>query len=247
MELISVSTEPEFDLHWQMTHCERFALKDILRRTQPEVAIEVGTYEGGSLQVLSRFSEQVFSIDIDGAVKAKLSPRFENVVFRTGSSHQQIPLVLKDVEAHGRNVEFVLIDGEHSATGVQRDINAILALQPRKPCVILVHDSFNPACRVGIRGADWSLSPHVHAVDLDFVPGVYHEEAYDTAGPRTMWGGFACALLLPEARREPLRVKASQQGLFDAVFARSAHKAQTRLPARARRFIRKMFPVRVRP
>ena len=240
VDLDSLSTEAEYDLHWQMPACERFALKDILRRIQPEATIEVGTYKGGSLQVLSRYSQQVISIDIDAKVGERLGSRFPNVDFRSGPSERLLPLVLEEIEARKLNLEFVLIDGDHSTDGVRRDLNALLALRPSKPCVILIHDSFNPECRAGIRGAAWASSPHVHMVELDFVPGIYHENAYDTAGARTMWGGFACAILLPQARHQALEVSASQQGLFEAVFTVSSHKRRTGFRRRARQVIKRM-------
>jgi hypothetical protein len=65
----------------------------------------------------------------------------------------------------------------------------------------------------------------VQWVDLDFVPGIYHQHAYDTADARSMWGGFACAYLTPEPRTHRLEVRESQRGLFEAVKAVSAHAA----------------------
>ena len=63
-----LSLEPGFDLHWQMTNCERFALSGLLKRLQPKLSLEIGTYMGGSLQVLARFSQAVISVDIDPGV-----------------------------------------------------------------------------------------------------------------------------------------------------------------------------------
>lgn len=218
-----LTTDNKFDLHWQMSNCERFALQDILRRVQPDVSIEIGTYLGGSLQVISHFSRKVISIDINPSVKENLSNLFSNVDFRVGNSCHLLPDIIREYEDNARSVEFILIDGDHSADGVRKDINALLHFKPRKSCVILIHDSFNPGCRQGIKSADWSASPYTEFVELDFIPGIFHEKAHDTAEALTMWGGFACAVLTPEPRREPLLIQASQQGLFDAVFNVSRH------------------------
>lgn len=231
-----LTTEPKFSLHWQMTNCERFAMQNILRRLQPNLSIEVGTYRGGSLQVISHFSHQVISIDVDPEIEKCLSGKFTNVDFKCGNSYDLLPSLLKEFEDKAQAIEFILIDGDHSTQGVERDINSLMQFKPSKRCVILMHDSFNPDCREGIRRASWSTSPYVQWVELDFVPGVYHYEAYDTAAARTMWGGFACAVLDPAPRHEKLIIQESQRGLFEAVFATSAHADrhhQTSLPHRA--------------
>ena len=60
-------------------------------------------------------------------------------------------------------------------------------------------------------------------LEVDFVPGVYHFEAFDTAMPRSMYGGLAVAVMQPERREKPLVIYQSQKGLFDTVFAASCH------------------------
>ncbi len=220
-----LTLEPNFTLHWQMTNCERFALQDLLRRIKPEVAVEIGTYQGGSLQVIAHFAKQVISVDIDPQVPERLAGRFPNVTYRVGDSKEVLPAVIDSLNAEGANVGFFLIDGDHSTPGVRRDVEAVLRYRPKSPCVIIMHDSFNPACREGIRSADWAASPHVQWVDLDFIPGIYHQHAYDTAAARTMWGGFACAYLTPEMRKNGLEVRESQRGLFEAVRSVSSHAA----------------------
>lgn len=243
----ALTLEPGFRLHWQMTNCERFALQDLLRRAKPKLAVEIGTYRGGSLQVLSHFAERVISIDIDPDVPARLAGLFPNVEYRVGPSRDVLPKVLAECKAKGHAVDFVLIDGDHSTEGVRADIDLFLKLAGPGPCVMIMHDSFNPACREGIRTAAWASSPHVQWVDLDFIPGIYHQHAYDTASARTMWGGFACAVLGPTERTGALEVRESQRGLFEAVKAVSAHAPRPAVqPAPngglLRRVIRKLVP-----
>ncbi|MCM1983009.1 class I SAM-dependent methyltransferase [Lyngbya confervoides] len=232
--------ESDFDLHWQMTNCERFALQDLLRRLQPSLSIEVGTYQGGSLQVLSRFSEKVISIDLNPDVAHKLKGKFANVEYRSGNSTNLLPELVQQMNEQASELEFILIDGDHSTIGVRRDIEALLKLEPKRRIVIVLHDSFNPDCREGMKTADWHSSPYVQWVELDFIPGVYHYEAYDTAAPRTMWGGFACAVLDPTPRQQPLTIQESQRGLFEAVFADSAHVCQHHKPSLTRRVTRRV-------
>ena len=217
-----------FDLHWQMTNCERFALQGLLQRLNPELSIEIGTYRGGSLQVLSKFSQKVISVDIDPAVGRGLGGKFKNVEFISGDSTVLLPELISDLSAKGEKVGFVLIDGDHSAPGVKRDIESVLRLKPQGRVVILMHDSFNPECRSGMRMADWSGCPHVHFVELDFIPGIYHFNAHDTAEARSMWGGFACAILEAQPREGALTVGESQRELFEAVDESSRHVTMMR-------------------
>ncbi|MEO8614353.1 MAG: class I SAM-dependent methyltransferase [Luteolibacter sp.] len=222
--LQSLTDEEGFDLHWQMTSCERLALQSLLRSLRPALALEIGTYRGGSLQVLSRFSDAVISVDIDPEVEQRLSGRFQNVKFVSADSSSCLPDLVRDLNARKQPVGFVLVDGDHSSAGVRRDINALLELQPQQPLVMIMHDSFNPACREGMRTADWSKSPYVRHVELDFIPGIYHHDAHDTAEARSMWGGFACAVLDPQKREGSLIVHESQRGLHEAVKRDSRHR-----------------------
>lgn len=221
--LHSLTNEEGFDLHWQMTSCERFALQNLLSRLRPSLSLEIGTYLGGSLQALSRFSDAVISVDIDPGVEERLAGKFPNVRFVAGDSSRCLPDLVRDLNARKQPVGFILVDGDHSAAGVRRDIEALLELQPLQQLVIIMHDSFNPHCREGMRTAGWAKSPFVQHVELDFIPGIYHYHAHDTAEPRSMWGGFACAILRPEKRAGNLVIHESQRGLHEAVKRDSRH------------------------
>jgi hypothetical protein len=229
-------------LHSQMTTCEQIALNHMVAVFRHRRAVEVGTYKGGSLQVLSHYFKHVDSIDIDPSIPSTLGDQFPNVTFHTGDSAQLLPSALRAASEESDPVGFVLIDGDHSTEGVRRDINALLSVPPSCELVVLMHDAFNPDCRAGILAANWQGSPYVHEVEIDYIPGVYHQHAYDTAAARTMWGGFACALLKPEPRQCDLVISQRQQGLFEAVLLQSSHAPQRRtLLQRAKTRARTLF------
>jgi len=50
----------DLPLHWQMTRCEKFAFASLLDHADAKVAIEIGTYKSGSLQVVSAKAEKVY-------------------------------------------------------------------------------------------------------------------------------------------------------------------------------------------
>jgi len=217
--------QPQFPhgLHSQMTTCEHIALNHIVATLRHARAVEVGTYKGGSLQVLAHYCKHVDSIDIDPSIPSTLGDRFRNVTFHTGDSAELLPSTLRAASEASDPVGFVLIDGDHSTEGVCRDINALLSVPPTSELVVLMHDAFNPDCRAGILSANWQGCPYVHEMEIDYIPGVYHQHAYDTAAARTMWGGFACALLKSKPRNGDLVISQRQQGLFEAVLLQSSH------------------------
>ena len=207
-----------------MSVSERFALTGMLARLRPKAALEIGTHFGGSLQALAAHCDEVHSIDIDPTVRSELAPKFPNVHFHTGPSQTLVPQVIADIAQRGRCLEFVLVDGDHTASGVRADVEAILHHTPLTTLHIVMHDSFNPDCRRGLKAVDWQSHPHVHSVELDFVVGNFHERPQGGAFARSMWGGFAHAVVKSEARTGSLSVTASAEPLQRIVYRASAHR-----------------------
>ena len=143
--------------------------------------------------------------------------------YRSGDSATALPELVEELNRDGREVGFVLIDGDHSAEGVRRDIEAILKLNVNRRMLILMHDGFNPGCRRGMREAGWNNSRHVHYVELDFTVGNFHAAAHDIATARSMWGGFACAVLEPQLRVGTVEIRERQKAVFEAVYPLSIH------------------------
>lgn len=193
--------------NWQMHDSERLALTGLLARHQPNCSVEVGTYHGGSLSLICQYSKLIFSIDIDETIPSRLN--LPNVNFLTGPSHVILPHLLTELNRAGIPVEFVLIDGDHSAAGVKRDIAYILKYVPKKSMFVALHDSFNPECRQGMLEAGWERSPYCHWVDLDFVPG--------RLGTQQLWGGLALAHFLPVARSGDLQINRTAEEMFQVL------------------------------
>lgn len=203
-----------------MAYNEAAVFQALLSNLRPKCAIEIGTETGATLAVIARHSSRVFSIDIDASVKTSLTPSFNNVEFLTGSSHDLLPALLQRLADEKTNPDFIFVDGDHSAEGVRKDLEFILAVRPTAPMTVLMHDSFNPHCRHGILTARWSQNPHCHFVDVDFSPGVLHP---DDAIRGQMWGGLGYALFLPEPRKHSLEVKTTHRPMFEAAFRQSIY------------------------
>jgi glycosyltransferase involved in cell wall biosynthesis len=207
--------------NWQMHDSERLALTAVLARSRPTCAIEVGTYHGGSLSLISQYAEMVFSIDIDPAVVARAG-HMKNVSFLTGRSDEILPRLLEELDMAGIAPDFVLIDGDHSAEGVKRDASIVLNYVPKKAMIVLLHDSFNPGCRRGMLETAWHTSPYCHAVEIDFVPGRVIE--HDGPSKGELWGGLAFAYFAPTPRTGPLKSNRSAETLFQVMNEQAAVK-----------------------
>ena len=170
---------------WLMGRGERAALEGMLATLKPSISIEVGIRHGGSLRCISAHSGQVHAFDL------KLQPtvtreRFPNVEFHVGDSHRLLPIALNDLAALGASVDFALVDGDHSAEGVRRDVEALLASPSVSRTIVMAHDTLHPHVRAGLEriGKDGGK---VTFVDLDFVQGVVASEG---EFKDELWGGL---------------------------------------------------------
>jgi SAM-dependent methyltransferase len=173
----------------QMSFGERAALEGVLSQLKPRLAIEIGTYEGGSLSFLTRHCGHVHTIDLYDLVEDRAA--YDNVTFHTGDSQQLLPQLLGELEAEGRQVDLVLIDGDHSAEGVRGDLQLVLDSTATSSTLILLHDTANEETRRGIESVGLSEHPKVVYHELDFIAG------YEFAGGHfdgQTWGGLAVVL-----------------------------------------------------
>jgi hypothetical protein len=228
------------DSEWQMNPAERLALVALLDFLRPRLSMEIGSKFGGSLAVLSHYSERVVSLDIDPTVPERLK-RFDNVDFVIGDSRKTLPSVLQGLEETKEPLSFALIDGDHTAAGVRRDIESFLGYCPVKPLYILMHDSFNPDVRKGIKTAGWEDCAQVQALDLDFVPGVMIAER---PLAREMWGGFALAVLGPDRRKGRLKTTAGAELVYRSSYPVSMHNLVFRRAMQVGQAIRRVAPTK---
>lgn len=172
------------DQVWQMNYGERAAIEGLLHVVQPRLAIEVGTAEGGSLRTIARYAAEVHSLDL---VAPSLPDVLrEGIHLHPGDSHVELRRLLAGFAEQGRNVDFVLVDGDHSDTGVQRDVEDLLDSPAITETVIITHDTSNELVRSGLDRVDFAAHPKVAHVDLDFVPGHLGQDQF----PGELWGGL---------------------------------------------------------
>ncbi len=211
-ELFSTRGYPH---RWSMTHPEKFTLDGMMALLKPSVSIEIGAAFGGSLQVIEKYSQKVYSVDIEQERIDGLKTKFPSVQFLCGYSGEVLPEIFKSEKGIG----FVLIDGDHSYEGVQKDIALLMSYQPQQDLYVIMHDSFNPEVRKGIVDFSWEQSPYFEYLEVDFVQGLFHQEGKWNG---YMWGGFALAKFSPERVLSPVR-SAHHQGIYDSCISRSVH------------------------
>lgn len=180
---------------WQMSFGERAALEGILSQLTPDLALELGTAEGGSLERLAHHSSEVHSFDL-------LSPslpvaELAHVHCHAGDSRYLLPAVLESFVDEGRNVDFALVDGDHSEDGVRRDVQALLESRALGRSVIVLHDTMNETVRRGLERVRFDSYPKVAYVELDFVAGQLFREP---TIKDELWGGLG--LVLCDAARQ---------------------------------------------
>jgi Methyltransferase domain len=174
---------------WQMGFGERAALVGLLSELRPKVAIEIGTAEGGSLRRIAHYSEQVHSFDLlepDPALR-----QLANVEFHVGDSHKLLPELLAKLSAEGTAVDFVLVDGDHSAGGVAQDMRDLLDSPAVGNAVLIMHDTMNEEVRGGLESVEYAAWPHVRYVELDFVAGFLFRGVLEGE----LWGGLGLVVL----------------------------------------------------
>ena len=202
-------------LYWMMSPAEQMAMVYLLEHVRPKVAIEIGTRFGGSLQVLARYCDRVYSLDIDPKVPERLEGRFSNVEYLIGPSGDTLPPLISRLQREDAEVAFVLVDGDHSTEGVRSDIDALLEYKPIVPLYIIMHDSFNPECRQGLRVSHWAGCPYVHTVELDFVPGAVNPSPHFRG---QLWGGLALGILKPEPRQGHFEILGKSELTYELAY-----------------------------
>ena len=171
------------DMHSQMSFGERAALEGVLAQLWPKLAVEIGSADGGSLERIACYSDEVHSFDL---ARPPLGVWRGHVFPHVGDSHREL---LPWLDGLGeRQVDFALVDGDHTADGVQQDVLDLLAANATRHTVVLAHDAANPDVRAGLTHCALDSHPRVVYHDLDFLAG--YEFAEGPFAGQT-WGGMA--------------------------------------------------------
>ncbi len=184
-------------LNWQMTAGERAAFAGVVSELKPQLAIEIGSAEGGSLACIAAHAREVHSFDL--VEPSQATKATSHVTRHIGDSHTLLSRTLEELERRGANVDFALVDGDHTADGVRRDVEDLLDSEAVRQTVILLHDTANEEVRSGLDAVPYSSYRKVKAVDLDFVPGYL---VHGTNFHHQLWGGLGLIVVDEEGPAE---------------------------------------------
>jgi hypothetical protein len=173
---------------WQMSLGERAAVEGLLAQLRPSLGIEIGSMEGACLRRIAAYADEVHSFDLGPPSLAMP----ENVILHTGDSHELLPAFLAELAAASRNVDFVMVDGDHTPEGVRQDIEDLLDSAAVAHTVMVIHDTANERVRQGIDAVRFPAWPKVAHVELDWIPGRLFAEP---ALRNELWFGLGLVLV----------------------------------------------------
>ncbi len=207
--MINIDELTDNTILWQMSMAERASIFYLLNKIpQRNIAIEVGSYCGGFTRILSQYFDKVYSLDIDHSnIVGK--DQYSNVTWVTGDSKKTLPELIKSLKESGEDVNFILIDGDHSYNAVLQDLNNALAYTPKSETALLVHDSWYEPSRDAINHANWNNNPHIHYIEKDFVPGDLNGNIFV--------GGLTLALMSKKKRKGNVEIKQTHDHMYRSV------------------------------
>lgn len=217
------------DPAWQMSRGERAAIEGLLAVLAPSLAIEIGSAAGAALRRIAARAGEVHSFDL----QPPALPQPSNVVLHTGDSHELLAPFLAELAVGGRNVDFALVDGDHSPEGVRADIEDLLDSPAVQRTAIVIHDTANERVRRGVEAVRFAAWPKVVHVELDWVPGRLFAEP---ALRNELWYGLGLVVVdaaRPAIGREPYEQRYHPAGPLLAEL-RELVAARERVPAPAR-------------
>jgi hypothetical protein len=176
------------DAIWQMSLGERAAVEGVLAQLRPSVAIEIGSADGACLRRIASHADEAHSFDLQ-------PPSVElpgNVTLHRGDSHALLAPFLAELAERERNVDFVMVDGDHTPEGVRQDIEDLLDSAAVARTVILIHDIANQRVRRGVDAVRFAAWPKVSHVELDWIPGQLFAEP---ALHNELWYGIGLVIV----------------------------------------------------
>jgi len=180
LELAYSFTYHDFTLLPFQLKNEIYLLIEILALKKPKTILEIGTSNGGSLFLISKFcpkNSTIISIDLpDGKFGGEFFPEWKNSFYESFASDQQkIHLIrsnshdestkniVKDILKE-KKLDFLLIDGDHSYSGVKKDFEMYNSLLSENG-IIVFHDICNgPLENVGEVPKFWKEIKFEHDV-----------------------------------------------------------------------------------
>jgi hypothetical protein len=210
---IDLSGTYDNDIFWQMSFSERASAIYLLEKMKNKnIAIEIGTLNGGFTKVLNNYFRHIYSLDIDhsNVVDKDL---YSNITWIQGDSKETLSQLVDKINNSKEIVNFVLIDADHEYDGVYSDVSNILKIKPKDDLILLIHDSWYINSRRAICDINWNDNPYIHLVDTDFVAG---DLGYINGNYQYI-GGFCLVIISPNIRKGDIKIKQPHDLMYRVV------------------------------
>jgi len=161
---------------------EFIELLKIFQELNPKYILEIGTANGGTLFCYSKLADPdatIISIDLPEGPFGGGYPEWKIPVYQAfAKENQKLYLLRKDSHKqetleevkkflHGKQLDFLFIDGDHSYEGVKKDFEMYSPLV-RKGGIIAFHDIvknyFDPECQVDLLWEDFKLNSNFEEI-----------------------------------------------------------------------------------
>lgn len=155
------SKKAELITPWQFKE-ELILLADEIEKMSPNVVVEIGTANGGTLFMSARLASDdalIISIDLPGGEFGKGYPEWKIPIYKSfAKKNQTIELIRDDSHTmqtfeklktllNGRKIDYLFIDGDHTYEGVKKDFEMYRSLVKKDGKIgfhdIVVHKGSN--------------------------------------------------------------------------------------------------------
>lgn len=196
---------------FQMSIAEKTSLIYLLNKLPvKKTALEIGTFYGGSLNIISKYFNKVYSCDLTHENIDKT--KYNNVEWITGDSNRTIPKLIEKINQNNEEINFILIDGNHEYEYVLNDINNILKYNIKNDLLLLIHDSWYSPSRLAICHSKLISNPNVCYVNTDWCSG----DLMFINGKNQFMGGI-CLAMLSKDNKLGTKVQQSQDYMYKVV------------------------------
>lgn len=166
------------------------ALRDLTRELKPAVVVEIGTWEGTSAAAFAAGNPDTTVITIDHhsdpgdhvnlAKTLDAVAAFENILYFQGCSTEKVHALKPGTDwvfpkikefLQGKTIDFLLVDGWHSADMAQADVDTFMPLMAKNG-LLICDDIYGASCETLTNMMDfWKalpgekyLDPVIHSV-----------------------------------------------------------------------------------
>jgi predicted O-methyltransferase YrrM len=172
-----------------LSPAERLLLYTLVYCLRPERYLEIGTFKGGSALIAAAAMEasandgKLFCVEPRPQIS---EDHWARIAARTTLLQGFSPHILpRAYEAAGGPFDFVFIDGDHTAKGVERDAEGVLPFVS-EGAYLLFHDGFFPDVARGIRA--FSARHTTRLVDCGILTREMSQET--SSSSPLFWGGM---------------------------------------------------------